>query len=137
MVGSVRYLAGGILGLCRLLTEHGEAIEYELIKLGLRRDWLGTEHLSWRDLLVIVHQSPVGSTLDRATRGEPAAFGPTDHLLAAVINILQGMSWQLGNDAKAPKPKPFVLPGQEDDSTMHKGAGRTIEEVNAILGWNV
>ena len=34
--------------------------------MGLRLDWLGTPALSWRDLWVIVQQSPPGSAIQRA-----------------------------------------------------------------------
>jgi len=32
-------------------------------------------------------------------------------LLVHIFNVLQQMSWQLGGDEKAPKPRPLVLPG--------------------------
>lgn len=64
------------------------AIEYELIKLGLRIEWLGSPALSWRDLKVIVHHLPPDSALGQAF--EPDRWQWADiktQLLASMINI--------------------------------------------------
>jgi hypothetical protein len=103
--------AGGIAGLCRLLGEHGEAIEYDLIQLGLRLDWLGTEALSWRDLLVIVRQAGPGSRLALATQGARALWSQTDYLLADVIDLLAEANWQRAGNKHAPRPKRVQRPG--------------------------
>lgn len=141
MGGRVGCRLGGILGLHRLLREHGEAIEYDLITLDRHRDWLGTERLTWRDLLVIVRQLPAGSALDRSQRGAESDLRSDAYLLGMVVNLLQTVSWQLAGDPKAPKPEPFLLPGQQaptgaETTTSHKGRGMTIDEVNRLLGWD-
>lgn len=129
-----RNRSGGIRGLFRLLEEHGEAIEYDLIALGLRLDWLGTEALTWRDLCVIVKQSPIGSALARSYRGHSWTVG--DIIALRSLDALRGLSWQTGG-GKGPRPKP--LPGPEKqagDVTTGAGRGITVEEANRRLGWN-
>lgn len=113
--------AGGILGLCRLLDEHGEAIEYDLIKLGLRLEWLGTEALSWRDLLVIVRGRDRDSRLSFALDGEAILWSQTDYLLAAVIDVLQEANWQRAGKPNAPRPKRVKRPGVDEPGTQKYG----------------
>lgn len=103
--------AGGIFGLLDLLDEHGEAVEYDLITLGLRLSDLGTPRLTWRDLWVIVHHLPAGAALSRAVAGEDALWALTDHLLAVLIDATQLGNWQRENAGrKSPTPKPKLLP---------------------------
>lgn len=69
MDGRVGCQRGGILGLVHCLTEHGEAIERDLLVAGLRLGDLGTDRLTWRELLVLVRWSPPGSALARSVSG--------------------------------------------------------------------
>ena len=85
---------------------------------------------------MIVKQAPRGSAVDFALRGEEAHFDETDYLLVAVLNTLRILSWQTGGDPKAPKPAWVTLPGMDDPDVSFKGKGRTIEEVDRILGWD-
>lgn len=106
--------------------------------MGLRLRWLGTHRLTWRDLAVIVQQLPIASALGRAVRGAAGIYGPTDYLLAGVINLLRSVSWQLGGDAKAPKPERFLLPGMDDDDKLPtlRGDLMPIDELRKRLGWD-
>ncbi len=113
MAGRLGRDGGGIARLLTLLDEHPEAVEYDLIALGLRLDWLGTPRLSWRDLLVIVRQSPRESALARATHGSDALWGLTDHLLAEVVDELAVANWQRQGKAHARRPKPIPRPGKK------------------------
>lgn len=132
-------LRGGIRGLTQFLAEHGEAVEYDLLTMGLRLEWLGSHRLSWRDLLVIVKNAPPESAILRAQRGDAALYGVTDYLLVSVINSLRMMSWQLGGDPKAPKPDLFTVPGMKDPSDMPtlRGDVMPVEELRRRLGWDV
>lgn len=65
--------------------------------------------LSWRDLLVIVRNSPRTSALAGAIHGEAATWGITDHLLAAAVDALLGANWQR-TGKKGGKPKPVKRP---------------------------
>ena len=113
---------GGIFGLVRLLEEFGEAVEYDLIALGLRRDWLGTERLSWRDLLVIVKGSPRTSALARAQHGEAALWGIAEYLLANAVDALHDANWQRAGKKSAKKPKRIPRPGRKDTQKIGKDA---------------
>ncbi|MGV3564224.1 MAG: hypothetical protein ACO1ON_13180 [Nocardioides sp.] len=113
MAGRLGHHRGGIAGLLTLLDEHQEAIEYDLLTVGLRLDWLGTERLSWRDLLVIIRQSPRTSAYARAIHGDEALWGLSDHLLAEVVDALAWANWQRAGQRYAPKPKPIPRPGRK------------------------
>lgn len=80
---------------------------------------------------MILRQMPPTGALHRALRRDKGLPGEAyelgDELLAAVINILQSMSWQLGMNDKAPKPEPFLLPGFE-----RPGEGRNLGDVMSI-----
>lgn len=129
---------GGILGLLRLLTEHGEAVEYDLITLGLRLDWLGTRRLSWRDLLVLVRQSPATSALTRAVVGpEVAAWNAgvvTADLLAVVVDALQIANWQRAGKKAGPRPKPLKRPSQQGKRI--RGTAMSLDDLDARLGYS-
>lgn len=111
MEGGLRDHDGGIFGLCQLLDEHGEAIAFDLITLGLRLDWLGTEALSWWDLLVVVKHLGRTSALAASLVGEAAQWGATEHLLAATLDALNAANWQRAGKKTAPRPKPIPRPG--------------------------
>jgi hypothetical protein len=79
---------------------------------------MGTELLSWRDLVVILRQAPRDSAYVRATLGEDAQWGLAEHLLAIGIDVLQLANWQRGNAGRkslTPKPKPLPRPGVNRD----------------------
>lgn len=125
MAEGVEAVSGGILGLLDLIDQHGEAIEYDLISLGMRLRDLGTDKLSWRDLLVITRQAPRQSALARAAHGSDLAWGLTEHLLATAVDALNIANWQRGNEGrKSPsrKPKPVPRPGVKDTESTTVGA---------------
>lgn len=122
---------GGIAGLCRLIDQYGEAIEYELIGLGLRLDWLGSELLSWRDLLVILRNLPEGSRVDRAIRGEVASWRLSDHLLAGIVDLLAVANWQRGGRKAGPRPKSVPRPGAEPRTQRFGSDPIPIKDFNA------
>lgn len=106
---------GGIQGLIGFLREHGEAVEYDLIALGLRLEWLGSERLTWCDLRAIIHQAPRDSAVARSTLGEHAPWDLASHLLASVVDALHAIIWQLGG-GKGPRPKLLPRPGSKQQS---------------------
>lgn len=131
MARGLRGHCGGSASLRQLIAEHKEAIEYDLICLGLRLDWLGTKRLSWRDLLVIVRQSPRTSALKRATLGEQAEWGLSEQLAAASFDVLAWLKWaQTEDGAKGrnhpePLPRPGVEPRGDNSAT-----GRAVELID-------
>lgn len=115
MAGRIGGRLGGILGLCILIEDHQEAIEYDLICRGLRLPQLGSRKLSWRDLLIIVRFSGPDTALFRSKHGEQWSI--TDQLLAAVANALHGANWQRGG-GKGTRPKPIIPPSEKVSQTF-------------------
>ena len=122
MAGGVLYFRGGIAGLCWLLNRHAEAIEFDLLALGLRLDDLGTDRLTWRDLYVVVHRSGPASALVRELQPELAAWASgaiVADLLAHVVDLLAAGNWQRQGKKAAPKPKPVPRPGKKQDGQRY------------------
>ncbi len=134
MAGSVRSEAGGIAGLVRLLSEHGEAVEFDLIRLGLRLDWLGSEALSWRDLLVIVRQSGPESALWRVENGHSPLFDA--ELARSMEYSLRWLVWAKSKDAQrnANRPEPWQF-AWEKKPNEYLGDVMTREEFDRVMGW--
>ena len=132
MAGGVRGGRGGIGGLLRLLREHGEAVEYDLIALGLRLDDLGTERLSWRDLLVIARQSPPGSALNRAL--DPGWRATLDtHLLRRIEHAGRVSVWQNAG-GRGPAPEPLTLPWEQRERAWDHDVLEWDEAADALGG---
>lgn len=104
----------------------------------MRRDWLGTRRLSWRDLLVLVKQAPRGSALSRAVHGESDLWDLHGHLLGVIADLLASANWQRAGDNNAKRPTPIPRPGAKpivDGETMARGKPVTTERMDALLGW--
>jgi hypothetical protein len=87
-------------------------LESDLLRfwqLDLHRD-LGTDRLSYRRLTVLIEHLPRDSaTLQKLLGHEYVSWGPTEHLLAVVVDVLQGANWQRSG-GKGSKPKPLPRP---------------------------
>lgn len=138
MASGLRVPAGGIAGLLTLIREHKEAVEFDLIELGLRLDWLGSETLTWHDLAVIVRQSPPGSAVRRSAMGADAPWSLTDLLLAQMIDNTNLLIWLQSADGQKNqnRPKPLPRPGVKDDSKRHGSEPLPLDEMTAWLGWD-
>lgn len=140
MVQARGYHPGGILSLCLLIEEHGEAIEYELISHGLRLRNLGSEDFNWRDLKVIVRQCPRDSAIARAVEPDAATWGVQEQLLAEIADTLHWLQWTKTKDAAAkpprnapdPIPRPGIKPKQVE---VYKYDVMTQDEALEWLGW--
>lgn len=97
---------------------------------------MGTERLSWRDLLVVVNQSPRWSALSRAVDPEGSLWGLSEHLLAAVFDSLERGNWQRAGNNHAPRPKPLPRPGVGGEGKKY-GTALPMDEVAKRLGWEV
>ena len=128
---------GGITGLVLLIEEHGPAIEYDLIKLGLRLRHLGSEALSWRDLLVIVQHSERGTALQNSMHPDAAPWGLSEHLLAVVADAVIAGNWMQSRDGQKNKnrPKPIPRPGVVPDKKKFGGRAESMDTIRAWLGW--
>ena len=129
--------------------EFCRAVEAELIKVGLRLRWLcdGTDRLNWRDVQVVVLEADQGSAIARCELGESAFWSVDTHLLAGVLDALNGANFQRsGGRGKRPSPVPrpgeksTAEPTRDDSSTLFGGTDGfemdsvSIEEMNAWLG---
>lgn len=126
---------GGIRGLVELIVEHGESVEYDLIKHGLRLRDLGTEKLSWRDLWVIVtQQDPAVSATHRALNPDDAPWNMHTFLLAETVDTLRTLVWFKTKDGQKgrKRPKPIPRPGYRP-KVLGKGAGMTLAEADEWL----
>jgi hypothetical protein len=92
------------------VNEHLEAIDYDLLTLGLDVRDVGTPKLGWRRLRSVLTYLPSTSALARAVHGETAEWTVTEHLLAAAVDALHAANWQRGG-GKQQKPKPIDRPG--------------------------
>jgi hypothetical protein len=113
-------------------------LQYDLIALGLRLRWLGTDRLTWSDLLAVVRQSRRGTALFRAVAGDEGEWDVKAHLLAGVFDLLAAANWQRGGDESAKKPERLPRPGvtkQPEGETLARGKAVSVEEMNARLGW--
>jgi len=72
---------------------------------------VGSERLTWRDLYVIVRQSPPDSALHRSVVGPDHIWDLQGHLLAGIYDVLSVANWQRGGDEHAKKPERLPRPG--------------------------
>lgn len=108
---------GGILGLLRLVDAHREAIEYELLRAGLRLRDLGTEQFNWRDLFVLVRawQKQPHNALAEAVHKHPV-WTIGEQLLAILVDLTGHGNWQRLKKRFAPKPKRLPRPWEKQNT---------------------
>lgn len=89
--------------------------------MGLRLRWLGTEQLTWADLLVIVHGASRTSPIGRSTGGESTEWGATEHLLALLVDSVAWtnylMQFQINPRSQPERPRPVSRPGVKPTGT--------------------
>ena len=95
-----------------LIDHHRDALEYELILLGLRLRWLGGPLLSWHDVWLIAANAPTGSRL-ASLLDQRNAWTPTDWWLRSIEYSLRWLVWSKTKDGQKNrgKPKPTPAPG--------------------------
>src|SRR5699024_4496048 len=123
------------LGLFEALEnpESCRAAEGELIKGALRLRWLcgGTNRLNSRDVPVVVLEADQGSAIARCELGESAFWTVDTHLLAGVLDALNGANFQRsGGRGKRPSPTP--RPGMEPSGNS-EGSKQAVESGNQIF----
>jgi len=96
-----------------VVEDHAGAINYDLMKIGLRLRQLGTEALSWGDLHDYVRYGNADTALALERQGPAVLWKITDHLLAVVADALHAANWQRGG-GKGQRPTPLPRPGVED-----------------------
>lgn len=120
MARVVGYRAGGIHRLLELYDEHSEALEYDLIALGLRWRDVPSRDLDWGDVRAIVLSSPRTSALRRARDPERSAWDANTYVLANVVEELSVVAYLLSRirGAHPKRPKPYPRPGETPDGVQ-------------------
>lgn len=137
MAHPLRSQPGGILSLDALLEEHCEAIEYDLITLGLRLHQLGTEVLGWRELKAIIRWLPTESALFRAMNPEGHRWQLDQFLLADITDSLRWLVWAKTDDARNGRNRPELVPRPGVKSDRERvGTATGISEMNKFLDWD-
>jgi Family of unknown function (DUF5361) len=107
--------------------------------LGLRLDWLGSEALSWRDLLVIFRMAEPPSRIFSAVHGDDAQWGLPEQLLASMADDLSWLVWAKTEDGQKNRnrpdriPRPGVKPNK--DRKQIGSAPLPIDQMAEWLGW--
>lgn len=140
MAGARWRFPGGIQGLLDLHDEHPETLDRDLIALGLRWRDVGSEALTWGDMLAIVRASPPGTGMYRVLSPGGAGWTTTDYVLADVFDAIAALRVTVvrSQGGKARRPKPYPRPGVKPTHTDSKTFGYTpmpIDELNRVLGW--
>lgn len=150
MAEAVRDRAGGIAGLHRFLTEHGEAVEWDIARYWPGRSLLELYRgeMSWRELRVFLRFLPPDSATARAVRGstpEEEAWTLDRHLLASAVDAIRENTFatiKLGGDPKKTgrlrPPDPIPRPGVESkkSNVIRFGGkhGSGAAQLAAVLG---
>lgn len=140
MAAPVRGERGGIFALCRLIEDHGEAIEYDLMTRTpvLRLRDVGTDSFPWRDLDIFVRNLPRDSALAYSFHGDKVLWGPKEHLLADLVDVARWMQWSKTKDASktgAKPPAPIERPGRENPERKTRvGKPEPLENIVEWLG---
>lgn len=142
MAGRVRDLSGGIAGLRGLIDDHSEAVERDLIGLGLRLRWLGTERLTWRDLLVIVRTSGPGSEIFHAMHDDLPRPYDVEFLALSMHRSSEytqrWLQWAKTEDGSKNKnaPEPERFPWEPKPEGLYAHESMTWEEADDWFGWS-
>ncbi len=97
---------GGIRGLLELIDQHREALEFELIREGLRLRDLPSEAFDWRDLYVLVRrwQKTPGNAFAASVNDGVEVPSWGEQVLALAYDALQGIAFILKR-GKGQRPK--------------------------------
>ena len=138
MDGRFEGVAGGILGILEELDAYGDAIEYDLLQVGLRLDDIGTGRCTWRDVLVNVRCASRDSAYARARLGADADWSLQNDLLAGLYDLMQVHRWADAPKGKrGPRPKPIDRPSVRGESgearTIGRGTSMPVDEFDEWL----
>lgn len=128
---------GGILSLLALHEKHPEAVEYELLSLGIRWRDIPSEQANWRDAWVAIKCRPNGGALHRALDPEGANWSVTDFILARLTHSLEQHATdfrQAHGDKRAKPPKRIRVPGMGKGPNHIQTRSMTLAELDKRLG---
>lgn len=120
---------GGIIGLAKIVSEHREAIEYDLLtRTGYQLTDIGGA-LRWESLNAFLKQSGPGTALMQELHPEFAGWGTQEKanaILADIYDLLANINYNLiaigGGKPKKPKPYPRPIK-KEPENVRHIGRG--------------
>lgn len=116
-------------------------MERDLIALGLRLRWLGTERLTWRDLLVIVRMSEPGSHIFHVFHADYPRPYDVGFLSLSMLRSAEysqrWLQWAQTTDAEKKRniPEPERLPWEPKPDALFKHESMTWDEAADWLGW--
>ena len=112
---------GGIKSLAEFVTEHREAVQYDLLtRTGYDLDDVG-RGLSWTALDSFIKNTPPDGAIMRELRPELSQWSTTaktNALLADIYDLLAAVNANLcakGSGKKAKRPKPYPRPGAQSN----------------------
>ncbi|MFD7843997.1 DUF5361 domain-containing protein [Nocardia sp. NPDC059764] len=107
-----------------------------MIALGLRLRQLGSEWLTWGDLMALVKFLPPESALLRSMQPEAHKWQLDQYLLAEMSDCLRWLVWAKSEDAKhgRNRPEPIPRPGLESNRER-VGTAMRVDRMNEFLGW--
>lgn len=108
---------GGIFGLCDLVDEFPEAVEYDVLRHGHRLRDLGSDRLTWRDLRIILSQQKPSESALWMEQNPDHMWGLPEFLLADVADTLHALFWAKTKDGakNRNRPKPIERPGRRPE----------------------
>ena len=108
---------GGIFGLCDLVDEFPEAVEYDVLRHGLRLRDLGSDRLTWRDLRILLTQQKPSESALWMEQNPDHMWGLPEFLLADVADTLHMLFWAKTKDGakNRNRPKPVERPGRRPE----------------------
>lgn len=131
------YHCGGILSLCELVDEFPEAVEYDVLRHGLRLRDLGSPSFTWRDLKVIVGQQKPAESAVWMQENPDHVWGLPEFLLADVAVTLRVMLWAKTKDGARNRNRPKLIerPGARPERLGRKPI--PLDEMDAWLSERV
>jgi hypothetical protein len=87
----------------------------------------------------LVRQLPRDAAVQRSVYGELVEWGPLEHLVALVVDVLQAANWQRSGNRHAKRPRPLPRPGMPEPAgeDHRKPKARPIAEMRELLAdWN-
>lgn len=140
MAAVLRGEPGGIAGLLELIEEHGQALQVDLLRLGLNLRDVGTPALTWADLLAIVKDNPEDSALTRSVNGttpEQRMWTMDRLLLAEAVDTLRLLMWAKTEDGQKGRNRPPKIPrpGVDDRDVEAIGSKESALPADEILDW--
>lgn len=128
---------GGIIGLLGEIEKHGQALEYDLIRMGLRLRRVGSKEFTWRDLWIIVQQLPADAHFNMSRAGHPPLTVGMSVLDAtvAILNTLRLANWQRAGDNTRPRPETARLPWWPQPRGQQSKLGSDPVQANRFSDW--